>query len=223
MLLEIAILSRDSITNECAATLMSVAYSAGKMGHEVLPFVVDSCFVDEGRNAAFGAARESNADYLLFVDSDILVTGNMQNHLKSLITLNKDVTAAVYYTRKPPHRPSAMNVYGDTHLFQAVADIPDKPFQVDVTGCGFALISKRVLDAFDDDLVARIGKPFEYMPKSSHMGDPYREDISFCLRLKELGFEVWIDPSIPVAHVSKHLVTSEYWDRMKDGWQRQPT
>jgi hypothetical protein len=68
------------------------------------------------------------------------------------------------------------------------------------------LIGKNVLHAFTDDVVAKGGQPFDFIPKP---GEPFREDVSFCIRLKKLGFEIWADPTIELEHLTKTPITAK--------------
>ena len=208
----VAILSRDTIKNECAFTLMQLCHTLGKMGHEVFPFIIDSCFVDEGRNVCFEKAKEKNVDYLFFIDSDIYISSDLRETIDKMINLNKDVVAALYFGRNVPHRPSALQITENIGIYKSILEIPEKPFQIEITGCGFTLIKRKILNAFTGEIIQKIGKPFSFIEKHNMADDPHREDISFCLRLKKLGFEIWIDPTIETGHVFKTGINKLHWD-----------
>ena len=209
--IEVAMLSRDTTKNETAVTLMKLSYAFGKLGYNLLPFVIDTCFVDEGRNLSFKVAQDNRVDYLLFVDSDINVKGNVEQAIKGMIDLDKDVVTGIYYGRNFPHRPSVYKLIENGKIW-ALDDIPSQSFKVEISGCGLMLIRKNVLDAFTDHVISTEGKPFDFIAKE---GGPFREDVSFCIRLKKLGFEIWAEPAIEIDHLAKTPITAADWKKSK--------
>lgn len=207
----VAMLSRDTTKNETVISLMDLSFACAKKGFNLLPFVIDTCFVDQGRNVCFQFAQEKGADYLLFVDSDIHLKTKAETAIGSMLGLGKDVVTGIYYGRLWPHMPAVYSLKENQKL-QPIADVPTAPFLVEISGCGFMLMSKKVLDAFSGEVVAKEGQPFDFIPKS---GEPFREDVSFCIRLKKLGFELWADPSIELEHVTKVSIAAK--DRVKPG------
>lgn len=205
----IAMLSRDITKNETVVSLMDLSSTFARKGFNLMPFVIDTCYIDQGRNICFKYAQEKKADYLLFVDSDINLKTKAETAIDSIVGLGKDVVVGIYYTRLWPHMPTVYSLKENNKL-QPIANIPDKPFQVDISGAGFMLISKNVLNSFPDDFVLKEGQPFDFIPKS---GEPFREDVSFCIRLKKLGFEIWAEPTIEIDHLAKVPITAK--DRVK--------
>lgn len=203
----IAMLSRDITKNETVVSLMELSIAFARKGFKILPFVIDTCFVDQGRNICFKFAQENKADYLLFVDSDINLKTNAERAIDSMMSLGKDVVVGIYYTRLWPHMPTVYTIK-DNQKLQPITKILPIPFQVEISGCGFMLISKKVLDSFSDDFISKEGQPFDFIQKK---GEPFREDISFCIRLKKLGFEIWADPTIEIDHLAKVPITSKDW------------
>jgi len=201
----IAMLSRDTTKNETVVSLMELVSAFTRKGFQMIPFVIDTCFIDQGRNVCFTFAKEKGADYLLFVDSDINLKTKAETVLDNMIGLDKDVVVGIYYTRLWPHMPTVYSLK-DNNKLQPITNIPGKPFPVEISGCGFMLISKKVLHAFIDDVVAKEGQPFDFIPKA---GEPFREDVSFCIRLKKLGFEIWADPTIELEHLTKTPITAK--------------
>ena len=72
-----------------------------------------------------------------------------------------------------------------------VEDFGTEPFRVD--GCGFAavLTTTSILKAVTD----RFGPCFRPT-------DKYGEDLAFCDRVKQLGREIWCDPTVRPGHIA---------------------
>jgi len=208
----VAMLSRDTTKNETVVSLMELSSAFTRKGFNLLPFVIDTCFVDQGRNVCFKYAQEKRADYLLFVDSDINLKTRAETAIDNMVGLGKDVVVGIYYTRPWPHMPTVYSLKENNKL-QPIANIPAEPFHVELSGCGFMLISKNVLNSFSDDVALKEGQPFDFIPKS---GEPFREDVSFCIRLKKLGFEIWAEPTIEIEHLTKVSITSKDWVKFEE-------
>ena len=69
--------------------------------------------------------------------------------------------------------------------------------EVSHTGFGFLLIKKGVFESMTYPWF----KPIE--KRIGDMVDFTMEDVSFCLRAKEAGFKIYIDPQVIVGHEKK--------------------
>lgn len=139
----------------------------------------------------------SDADWFLNIDSDNPPTTNPLE----LIALDKDVIGVatpVYHcdASKPGERPYYLNGYKE-----AEGEVGYKEFrpqegiqQVDAVGTGCILISRRVLE----DPVMRQA-PFQRTTDSRGRVE-FGNDINFCRRAKQRGFEVWCDFRSPCQH-----------------------
>jgi hypothetical protein len=173
-----------------------------------------SPYIHKSRNAMFKEAQNVDADYLLMIDCDQQFPFDA---LEKLIALDKDVAAGMYYKRPYPHYPLAYEWTGkkdDVH--RNITYIPEKPFKVDSVGTGFMLISKRVLDGYTAEIQKEHGKPFSHkIYDDGAGGETIGEDTSFCMRMRDLGYEIWIDPSIEIGHVGSVVVKKAHWDMAK--------
>lgn len=69
--------------------------------------------------------------------------------------------------------------------------------EVSYTGMGFMLVKKGVFESMEYPWF----KPIE--KKIGTMVDFTMEDVSFCLRAKENGFKIYVDPTVRVGHEKK--------------------
>jgi GT2 family glycosyltransferase len=179
-----------------------VTYTAERKRHKLNLGFLQGTIIHELRNRLFYQAKEEGADYIFFVDSDMVFP---QDALEQLLDNNRgrDVVTGVYYQRYAPYLPvvfqSRENAYEDMY------EIPDKSFRVSACGAGFLLISKKVMNLFDmNDAKRTGGHPFT--PIINKDWEAHGEDISFCIRMERMGIEIWADPTIKVGHVARSMV-----------------
>jgi predicted O-methyltransferase YrrM len=137
--------------------------------------------------------------------------------LQKLIALNKDVTTGVYYSKHYPHRPHVYSWTGATcGVHRNYTDIPPVPFKVDSCGAGFMLISKKVLKGYTMDIQKNQGRPFtRILADDGKTGaDSLGEDTSFCMRMRDLGYEIYADPTFQMGHKAQMMVTGTHWKQI---------
>jgi len=130
--------------------------------------------------------KHSEYDYLIFIDSDQTFT---QDTIYRLINSGKDIIGCPTQIRGG----GAYNIY-----FREEGDINYKPLKeiiekgivrVDAIGFGLVCLSRNVCNFFD----------------KIEMTNMMSEDIYFCHKAKELGFEIFSDND----RIMGHLVTME--------------
>ena len=214
MKVAIACPNRDDFKGETVSTVARLTWDICQAGHNPMFIGSHSCFIDKARNLLWDAAKSMQADYMLFIDSDIACADDFTvNVIDQLIKLEKDVVVGLYVDKRPPHRLHIYNFTADGLLINIPEWDKNNPFKIEAGPTGFMLISKKVMDAFTSEVIARLGKPFEYINygKVNELG----EDVSFCKRLAALGFEVWADPRIHLVHYGKDGYTTEHYEYMK--------
>lgn len=210
--------NRDDFKGETVATLMNLAAQAtaysGRSPAIILP---QTAFVDKSRNLAWDVARKMGVDWLLFVDSDVALISDAQNILAGMIEQDRDMLSGLYVDRAFPYRAHVYQFapYG----VQNIADYPSDPFRAQAVGAGFLLISKRVMEAFTPEFCAEWGQPFNFL--NYGLPNELREDVAFCWRVQKLGFELWVDPRIALAHVGKMPFTVQHWEHIKQQFRQQ--
>lgn len=132
-------------------------------------------------------------DYLFSVDSDIAFPPNT---LAKLLSHDKDMISGLYIQRKPGLH--VLEVYEKNHL-GGVSNIPYDKIRdqglVSIDGCGFGcvLVKKKV--------ISDIGYPqFVYKSAIDH-ANTISEDVYFCRKAKEKGFEIFADTAIKCRHI----------------------
>jgi hypothetical protein len=144
-------------------------------------------------------------DYIMWIDSDIIFT---VENFEKLMSNNVDICGGLYLMDGGKQFAAVKNwdekqfEKNGTFDFLTPDDISHSPslMKVSYTGFGFLLIKKGVFE--------KIEYPW-FAPKFTTIGDCYdfaSEDVSFCLKAKEYGFDVNIDPTVWV----RHEKTTEY-------------
>jgi predicted O-methyltransferase YrrM len=194
--------------------VQSLLFMVKKTKHAMHIIAEKSPYIHKSRNAAFREAQNVGADYLLMIDCDMSFPDDA---LQKLIDLDKDVASGMYYKRPWPHFPLAYEWTGkpdDVH--RNISEIPAEPFKIDSTGAGLLLISKKVLDGYTDEVYREHGKPFSHkIFDDGKGGETIGEDTSFCMRMTDLGYEVWIDPTIELGHIGTQVVKQDHWEMGK--------
>jgi hypothetical protein len=83
-------------------------------------------------------------------------------------------------------------------LQQVMANpLPTEPGAVDFVGAGFMLVQREVFEKIGD----------EWFDHVTYGGRRLSEDYSFCLKAREAGFPILLDPAVRVGHVKVVTIT----------------
>ena len=149
---------------------------------------IASCsLVYESRHTLAMKAVNEGFDRVLWLDSDMVFQPDIVDTLEFC---EKPFVCGAFQSRRPPYSSC---VFKDIRLksLERVKEYGLRPFKVD--GCGFAcvLMKTEVLEAVS----RKHGKCFTPM-------EDYGEDLAFCVRAKEQGYEIWCDPTARVGHIA---------------------
>lgn len=194
---------------------IAIAYPSGDMVHadfalalaglclSLHPLVITvvnakSSIVAEARNIAVERAQEAEADYLLFLDSDMLFP---QTILHRLLLHRKDVVGAVYTKRVPPFDLLGTVLPGTNPPgADGLVEMQRLP-----TGC--LLVRMAVFEA--------LKRPWFRFETDEETGSILGEDYAFCDMARAAGFSLWADFSLSqeIGHIGQtvyHLPVGEY-------------
>lgn len=151
---------------------------------EFLPYLISNSLVYDARNEIINYTFSQEADYVLFVDSDIIFP---YDAIRALLNQNKSMITGVYWSRSENVRnPIIYDEITPRHIFNRYPKIT--PLKRKIRGCeeikgcgmGFCLIRNDLLKK----ITKRFVSPFE----------PYKglgEDISFCYRVGKIGEKIY--------------------------------
>ena len=190
--------------------------------------------VDDVGNSAIADCRgviasnfyKSDCDMLVFVDNDVCWE---RGGLLRIIDHPVDLVAGVY-----PHRvdPLSWTVRWDQSKKELWADPETGLLEVECVATGFMKISRnciaKMIEAHPSTWVHEKAVDGKFWPlfephldvRKKHR---YGEDYSFCMRWRELGEKVWIDPEIGMGHTGLKVFEGHIGNWLKSRIIPQPT
>ena len=167
-----------------------------KAGECQVSFIMNSLIYD-ARNKFCQQAIEGEFDYIFWLDSDMVFPSYV---LQQFMQDDKDIVAGLYFRRNYPFTPVAFSELRREDGILRMKDLeewPNELFEVDGVGFGCVLMKTDCLF----DIAGKEGGV--WFTPTQDAG----EDAAFCLRAKEHGYEIWIDPAVKLGHVGQTVIT----------------
>jgi glycosyltransferase involved in cell wall biosynthesis len=192
----ICIPSGDHVNADFAMALSAMAYGCGRFVHEgtvhdAVPLAIINAkgsLVVNNRNRLVKEAQALGVDYILFLDSDMVIPPGA---LRRMLSHDKDIVGGTYIQREEPHqllgkdvdgKPLGESISGTAINTESLTEVGALP-----TGC---LLVK--LSVFD-----KMKKPYFRTPaiESDVDGEEWiqGEDYYFCQQAKALGYSMFVD------------------------------
>jgi glycosyltransferase involved in cell wall biosynthesis len=191
--ISVAIVTRGEVLIE---TMMCLIHALNRLSadkHHIHLNFRRGTYIHDLRNQCFQTALEAEADYLIFIDSDVTFE---PDSISRLLESQKDVIGASYNMKGLP-LVSTVKFIDENGVLIEKQDVPtDRPFKLFAVATGFMLIKM--------DSVKKLVHPFDFArnPDESLIG----EDVNFCKRCRdELGLDIWCDLRIKVGHIGEYL------------------
>lgn len=154
--------------------------------------------VYDARNKLCSIAMDGGFDRVLWLDSDMVFPRDLMRRFSDHLDAGKEMVCGAYASRKPPIQPVVYEDFGfrdaqpwpEPYTTPVQEPLPAEMFRV--AGCGFGAVMLTV------DLLRRVYSKFG-LPFSPAVG--FGEDLSFCIRAKEVGAEIWCDPGVELGHI----------------------
>ena len=169
----------------------SLANLSLRLGRERIPAdvqIIGGTLVYIARNRLAHRAIRDEYTHVLWLDSDMTFSDSI---VEDLLFCGKDMVCGAFVSRRPPYGPCVYTDISDPANMKKVENFGTEPFRVD--GCGFAavLTSVSLLDAVQSNF-GTCFRPTEQ----------YGEDLAFCDRVKQLGREIWCEPTVRPGHIA---------------------
>ena len=171
-----------------------------RAGDTMIGFEVGS-LVYNARNNLARQAIKAEADWVLWLDSDMVFNPDFLQRMLKVCTENDiDFLTALCFRRKPPYTPclfERLDKVDKGASYTALLSVPEGRFQVG--GCGLAgvLMSTDVLISVSARFNGRMFDPME----------GFGEDVAFCWRARQCGYDIWCDSDIEMGHVGQFIST----------------
>jgi len=167
-------------------------------GHQAIYTVAGTLIFDQREKLANEALKEG-ADYILWLDADMRFP---KNTIEVLMSHNKPIVGVNATTRVLPVRGTSKNLEIDfenkENIWHTVMSKDKHGLEmVTAVGCGVMMVKREVFE--------NTPKPwfwFYELPGGKLLG----EDVHFCVKAKDAGFDTWVDHSLSnvIGHVGKH-------------------
>jgi hypothetical protein len=144
-----------------------------------------AALVARARQTPYEAARRMQFERMVWIDSDM--SWQVDDFLR-LVATDHDILTGAYLDELG--RVVATRLDGNRVSRQQLDT--QEPFEIAWCGFGFVSLSK--------DVVAALPEPFI-------KDGEYGEDISFCYNARNMGFKVFLDPTIRVTHHKTIAIT----------------
>jgi hypothetical protein len=180
--------SGDSVHADFALALASLCHLTAPFEATIIN--AKSSIVAMARNEGVRIAREKDADFILFLDSDMTFP---RATLHRLLAHQKDIVGALYTKRVAPYPLLGASLQPDpNHDERGLVEMRHMP-----TGC--LLIRMPVFDA--------LTQPHFRFLHDETTGEIQGEDYVFCDRARGAGFRVWCDARLSreVGHIGQYI------------------
>lgn len=165
--------------------------------HAVNFSYTERVFIDKARHGIAHMCLMHNNDYLFFCDSDQVPS---RNAIDEMISLDKDIVGCPIPSRR-----------GDKFIAVFDKDINRLTEWKGTKECGAigmatTLIKRHVLEK----LLGKWSNPFTFECEENDEGVwvEYSEDVMFCRRARDMGFEVWCTDKVLSEHIGAPV---SYW------------
>lgn len=158
----------------------------------------------------------SNSEWLLWVDSDIVVTTETVKLLWDAADKDKRPVVSGLYFVSNQNEQSLMEpvpaMYMDTDdIYRTKVVMPyedNKVLPVDITGFGLVLMHRSIIDRVNE-----VAGEFSVFAENQQAKDKFiSEDVSFCRKLKQAGIQLYVHTGAHVQHMKTFSFDRNYYN-----------
>ena len=196
---------------------------AARIENEIC-FLANEALISRGRNNLTAEFMANPAyTHLVFVDADMAFDGA---DIFKLIARDKDVVSAACPKKTFPIKyATSFVIKSMRETGQATGPVRDSSgelIEATTVGAAFVCIKKSVIQKmidsyqelkYDNKSIEETDPNYETLNKYSYSlfdtiqedKSYYGEDNAFCKRWKEIGGKIWVDSTIDIGHVGRHI------------------
>lgn len=149
-----------------------------------------------GRDKLAQKAMNECYTHMLWLDSDMIFTEDL---LDDLMFSGKPFVTGIAHSRRAPHVSCVFKeIWPKVDRWEG-CEYPSNTFQIG--GCGFACV------LIETEIVRNVYN------KNGTAFFPMRElgeDLAFCKRATEMGYEIWAEPCVRLGHIGHITIYPEY-------------
>jgi hypothetical protein len=206
-IIAIGMCSGGSNRVETTASLISNIVYLAQHGISAGLLIQIGGYVDVNRNVIIENAKKYGTTHLMFVDADMVFP---EDGIMKLLKDDKDIVGGNYNARQDPISdynlapkgyqpmggPTTKMLVDGQPVSMLAEDFPTELFKCYAVPTGFMMIKMKVFK--------KLEKPFfdAWIEKN---GQYHTEDVDFCRKAQEAGFEVWCEPSFHIGHIGSSM------------------
>ena len=170
-------------------------------------------------------ADVTKTDWLLWVDSDIVVTPDSLKLIwDSADKVSRPVVSGTYFVSKENERslmqpfPALFKEGSNKHELQIIHPLPkNELIKVDSAGFGFLLMHKSIVPKLRE-----VSPNYSLFAEEEGVGDKYiSEDIVFFRKLKATGIDLYAQTGAVVQHMKRFSLDINYYNLYWNGLQKE--
>lgn len=154
-------------------------------------------YKDINCNVLVEHSKAQGMTHLMFVDTDMIFP---EDGISRLLSHDKDIVGGNYNIRLDPTSgefsgPTVKMLVNGEPVSMIAKDFPTELFKCYALPLGFMLVKMSVFD--------KLTRPYfetHIDANNKHM----TEDIDFCVKANEAGFDLWCDPTIQIGHIGSY-------------------
>jgi hypothetical protein len=168
-------------------------------------FLANESILPMARNELFALAYKENYDTMVFIDDDEYWK---ELALLDIILSDKDVVSLPVVNKGD--KEISFNVWLNKDFEK---DESDGYIKINKCGTGFLKLSRKVLEDLwesNTELVFRNKKLKNICEYAYENGEFVGEDITLTKKIKELGYDIWLNPNHTVSHIGNKMYKGDF-------------
>ena len=199
MKLLIAVPAYESMRVEFVRSLIELTDELMLMGVPYEVKIIDGTMVHVARDRLANHAINNGFYEVLWIDADMVFDRHLYDDLKMC---GKDIVCGWFISR---HYPYVSCLFRSIDPVERINDVPAEAFRVKACGFGCVLTKTEVLKQIKGTHGGRCFLPDQKLG----------EDVAFCKRADDCGFEIWCEPTARVGHVGAVTIWPEDQKRLQ--------
>jgi hypothetical protein len=189
--LAILVPTRDMVHTHFAYSLTQLVKTTSEVGIDTYLYFDSSTILLNQREKLIDEAIKMEADYVLWLDSDMMFPSNV---VLKLLAHNKDIVACNYMKRSLPMKTVA---YTDLNDWDSWVPMEPQEELVKVKGIGMGCILMKT------DVFKKLEKPYFEFRFKEDTKDWFGEDFILQDKIQKVGYEIFVDTmlSMEIKHV----------------------
>lgn len=180
---------------------------------------IGSSLIYDARESIVKYAEKENADWILFVDSDMVFQHDALVKMESTVLNNEkpEIISGMCFKRTHPFQPcfytkARINPETKKPHLESPIDFPNEGLiQCEGVGMAFCFIRMSAIKKMKEKIKDPLFFPFPGVG----------EDLSFCIRARMAGVNIFTDLSLNIGHASMTTIYKEHFFMARDEHAKQ--